>query len=83
MIFSSCVKQLDFSQIEDFSAKPIFESSLVHLTVDQIDFFDIVNSVEITQIQYLTDLTINLSETILFVQNLILNLTTILIDNLL
>jgi hypothetical protein len=58
LIFSSCVKQLDFSQIEDFSAKPIFESSLVHLTADQIDFFDLVNSVEIPQTLYLTDFTI-------------------------
>jgi hypothetical protein len=47
LMLSSCVKHLDFNQIEDFSAKPIFESSLVYFTLDQVDFFDLVNSVEV------------------------------------
>jgi hypothetical protein len=47
LILSSCVKQVDFNQIEDLSAKPIFESSLVYFTLNQIDFFDLVNSVEV------------------------------------
>jgi len=47
LMLSSCVKHLDLSQIEDFSAKPIFESSLVYFTLDQVDFFDVVNSVEL------------------------------------
>lgn len=47
LMLSSCVKHLDFSQIEDFSATPIFESSLVYFTLDQVDFFDVVNSVEL------------------------------------
>ena len=47
LLLSSCVKHLDFNQIEDLSAKPIFESSLVYFTLNQIDFFDVVNSVEV------------------------------------
>ncbi len=47
LMLSSCVKHLDFSQIEDFSAKPIFESSLVYFTLNQVDFFDLINSVEV------------------------------------
>lgn len=47
LMLSSCVKHLDFSQIEGFSATPIFESSLVYFTLNQIDFFDQINSVEV------------------------------------
>ena len=47
LMLSSCFKHVDFNQIEDFSAKPIFESSLVYFTLNQIDFFDVVNSVEV------------------------------------
>jgi len=47
LMLSSCIKHVDFNQIEDFSAKPIFESSLVYFTLNQIDFFDVVNSVEV------------------------------------
>ncbi len=46
LIFSSCTKQLDFSQIEEFSFAPIVESSLVFFTLNQLDFFDEINSVE-------------------------------------
>lgn len=47
LLFSSCLKHVDFNQVEDFSAEPIFETSLVYFTLNQIDFFDIVNSVEV------------------------------------
>lgn len=47
LLFSSCVKGLDFSQAEDLSAKPIIETSLVYFTLNQINFFDLVNSVEV------------------------------------
>jgi len=47
LMLSSCVKHLDFSQIEDFSPQPILESSLVYFTLNQVDFFDQVNSVEV------------------------------------
>ena len=47
LMISSCVKHVDFNQIEDLSARPIFESSLVYFTLDQVDFFDLVNSVEV------------------------------------
>lgn len=47
LMISSCVKHVDFNQIEDLSAKPIIESSLVYFTLDQVDFFDLVNSVEV------------------------------------
>lgn len=47
LILSSCVKNLDFDQIDNFSARPVFESSLVYFTLDQVDFFDLVNSVEV------------------------------------
>lgn len=43
----SCVKHVDFSQVEDFSAEPIIETSLVYYTLNQVDFFDVVNSVEV------------------------------------
>ncbi len=47
LTLSSCIKHVDFDQIEDFSATPIIESSLVHYSLTQADFFDLVNSVEI------------------------------------
>ena len=48
LICSSCSKQLDFSQIEDLSLAPIVESSLVFFTLNQFDFFDEINSIEVT-----------------------------------
>lgn len=46
-MFTSCLDHVDFSQIEDASFKPVIESSLVYFTLNQIDFFDSVNSAEV------------------------------------
>lgn len=46
-MFSSCMKHVDFDQVDDFSATPVFKSSLVYFTLNQVNFFDVVNSVEI------------------------------------
>jgi hypothetical protein len=58
-LLTSCVKDVDFNQVNDFSAKPIFKSTLVYFTVNQIDFFDVVNSVElVTPLNDTSDFTI-------------------------
>jgi hypothetical protein len=58
-LFTSCVDNIDFDQIEDFSASPIIKSTLVYFTVNQIDFFDVVNSVElVTPLNDTSDFTI-------------------------
>lgn len=46
-LFSSCIKHLDFEQIEDLTAEPVFKTSLVYFTLNQITFFDRINSLEI------------------------------------
>tara|TARA_R110002124_G_scaffold86577_6_gene223736 strand:+ start:1982 stop:2536 length:555 start_codon:yes stop_codon:yes gene_type:complete len=46
-LFSSCVKYVDFEQIEDLTVEPVFTSSLVYFTLDQVTFFDRINSVEV------------------------------------
>ena len=46
-IFSSCIKHVDFEQIDDFSTQPVFKTSLAYFTLNQITFFDRVNSLEI------------------------------------
>jgi hypothetical protein len=46
-LFSSCIKHVDFEQIEDLTAEPIFKTSLVYFTLDQVTFFDRINSLEI------------------------------------
>ena len=46
-LFFSCVKELDFDQVEDLTAEPVFKSSLVYFTLNQIAFFDRINSLEI------------------------------------
>ena len=46
-LFSSCIKHVDFEQIEDLTAEPVFKSSLVYFTLNQITFFDRINSIEI------------------------------------
>lgn len=46
-MFTSCVKHLDFDQVNDFAPSPIVKSTLVYFTLNQIDFFDLVNSVEL------------------------------------
>lgn len=46
-MISSCVKHVDFNQVEDFSVEPVIKSSLVYFTLNQINFFDVVNSVEV------------------------------------
>ena len=45
---TSCINNVDFTQVEDFSLTPIFKTPLVNFTVNQTDFFDLVNSLEIT-----------------------------------
>ena len=72
LIFSSCTKQLDFSQAEDFSFAPIVESSLVFFTLNQLAFFDEINSVEaVAPIEDVTGFSVLQSN---FLQN---NLTTV------
>jgi hypothetical protein len=46
-LFSSCIKHVDFEQIEDLNAEPVFKTSLVYFTLNQIAFFDRINSLEI------------------------------------
>jgi hypothetical protein len=46
-LFSSCIKHVDFEQIEDLKAEPVFKTSLVYFTLNQITFFDRINSLEI------------------------------------
>ena len=46
-LFSSCIQNLDFNQVEDITAEPVFKSSLVYFTLNQITFFDRINSLEI------------------------------------
>jgi len=46
-LMTSCVKHVDFDQVDDFSLKPVFQTSLVYFTLNQINFFDVVNSVEL------------------------------------
>jgi len=57
--FTSCLNNIDFDQTEDFSTSPIIKSTLVYFTVNQIDFFDTVNSVElVTPLDDTSDFTI-------------------------
>ena len=42
------MKDVDFDQIEDFSTKPIFKTTLVYFTLNQVNFFNSINSAEIT-----------------------------------
>jgi len=53
---SSCVDNLDFDQV-DLDIAPIFTSPLVFLELDQNDFFDADNSVEITTVADISDFT--------------------------
>jgi hypothetical protein len=46
-LMTSCVKHVDFEQVDQFYLRPVFQSSLVYFTLNQINFFDTVNSVEI------------------------------------
>ena len=46
VLLSSCSERLDFSQIEDFSLTPVVESSLVFFTLNQLSFFDDVQTLE-------------------------------------
>ena len=46
-LFSSCFKHVDFDQIDNFSTQPVFKTSLAYFTLNQITFFDRVNSLEI------------------------------------
>ncbi|WKD84908.1 hypothetical protein KCTC32516_00244 [Polaribacter huanghezhanensis] len=46
-LFSSCIKHVDFEQIGDLTAEPIFKTSLVYFTLNQVVFFDRINSLEI------------------------------------
>jgi hypothetical protein len=46
-LLASCVKDLDLDQANDFSSAPVFKTTLIYFTLDQIDFFDLVNSVEL------------------------------------
>ena len=47
-MFASCVKQLDFDQVNDLSISPAYKSPLVHFNVNQTDF--LLNTVEIPTI---------------------------------
>jgi hypothetical protein len=46
-LMTSCVKHVDFEQVDQFYLGPVFQSSLVYFTLNQINFFDTVNSVEL------------------------------------
>ncbi|WP_347174139.1 hypothetical protein [Polaribacter uvawellassae] len=46
-LFSSCIKHVDFDQIEDLTAEPVFKTSLAYFTLNQVTFFDRINSLEI------------------------------------
>lgn len=46
-LFSSCIEHVDFDQIDDFSTEPVFTTSLAYFTLNQITFFDRINSLEI------------------------------------
>ena len=54
---SSCVDNLDFDQV-DLDIDPIFTSPIVYLELDQNDFFDADNSVEITTVTDISDFTV-------------------------
>ena len=44
-LFLSCIKQLDFDQVNDVSISPTYKASLVYFTVNQTDF--LLNTTEI------------------------------------
>lgn len=48
LTLTSCVKNLDFNQIKDFTTKQVVIGSIVYFTLDQNNFYDAVNSAEIT-----------------------------------
>ena len=48
--FTSCVDNLDFSQIEDYTASPVFKSSLVYFTMTSSNFIDPITGNEITDL---------------------------------
>jgi hypothetical protein len=54
---SSCVENLDFDQAE-INIDPIFTSPLFYLELDQSDFFDVDNGVEITSVTDVANLTV-------------------------
>ncbi|APZ45078.1 hypothetical protein BW723_01660 [Polaribacter reichenbachii] len=39
-IFTSCAESLDFDQLEDYLAKPVFTASLTYFNVQPFQFFD-------------------------------------------
>ena len=46
-LLSSCMKQVDFDQIKDLTFTPVFKASVMHFTLNQVTFFDRINSLEI------------------------------------
>ena len=61
--FFSCTDNLDFDQI-NLDIEPIFDTPLVFFELDQNDFFDEDNGVEIQVVTDITDLTVLESSTV-------------------
>ena len=40
LCITSCVEELDFSQIEDYNATPVYEGSIAYFTIKPIQFFN-------------------------------------------
>ncbi len=55
IVFSSCVKDLDFKQAEDLSITPVFNSSLVFFTLNQSNFLDTTGLIETQSISDISD----------------------------
>jgi len=61
--FSSCADNLDFDQIQ-LDIDPVFTTPIVYFELNQNDFFDEVNAVEITTVTDISDFTVLQSSTV-------------------
>jgi len=46
LFFTSCVDKLDFSQVDDYTASPVYTSSLAYFTLTSSSFIDIKNELD-------------------------------------
>jgi hypothetical protein len=57
MTITSCVEELDFTQLDDYRATPVFTTSAVYFTIFPYQFFD-RSGVQINEIEEATDIDI-------------------------
>jgi hypothetical protein len=55
ILFISCSQSLDFDQIDDYTTKPTFSTSLIFFTIRSNDFFTIAGMPAVTEIEQETD----------------------------